>query len=279
MNPRDAYVTLLHLDTLDALSDLDFLVFKGGTCVQTYLSPNYQRVSVDLDYNSRHAHPSTIEGALSDLNAKLEKDGRAATIHGLDYGKLLPTGYDQHTGTVGFARYLPTPFDELASRDGVEFQARMLRVQVNVKHHEFPALDPQRRAVAFFTHPALKPKRAVETECASAADLTADKILTITKNVGGFGRERIKDFYDLFALRRVKVRQERVREKLDRVAAMASATRGDILKGALERCEDVRVHYAQAKGFVTSVCKDGKALLDDWEGELGQLQAQLRKLR
>lgn len=278
VNPRDAYMTLLHLDTLDALRALDFLVFKGGTCVQTYLPPGYQRISVDLDYNSRHPHPSTIESAIGDLNAKLEKDGRAATIHGIEYGKLLPIGYDQHTGTVGFARYLATPFDELASRGGTEFQARMLRVQINVKHHELPALEPKDRDVAFFTQPALKPKRAVQTECASAADLNADKILTITKNVGGFGRERIKDFYDLFALRRLKVPQERVREKLDRVAAKANASRGDILKGAIERCEEVRANYAQAKGFVTSACKDGKALLNDWEGELGSLQRTLKEL-
>lgn len=278
VNPREAYMSLLHLDTLDALRGLDFLVFKGGTCIQTYLPPAYQRLSVDLDFNSRYPHPSTVEAAIKELNERLTAQGRAATIRGVEFGKLLPLGYDEHSGAVGFARYLPTPFDERAILNGTEFQARMLRVQINVKHHELPALDPTRRAIAFFTQPALPPRHAIEAECASAADLQADKILTITKDVGGFGRERIKDFYDLFALGRLQVPQERVREKLDRVAQKAGATRRDVLKGAIERAENVRANHAQARGFVTSTCKDGKALLSRWEMEIGRLQDRLRAL-
>jgi hypothetical protein len=56
-------------------------------------------------------------------------------------------------------------------------------------------------------------------------------------------------------------------------------TRDDILKGAIERCEEVRANHSQAKGFVTSACKDGKALLGNWETELGKLQDWLRSLR
>src|SRR5688572_6776773 len=104
VNPREAYMSILHLDTLDALRDLDFLVFKGGTCVQTYLPPPYQRVSVDLDFNSRHPHPNTVETAIETLNERLAANGRAATIRGLEYGRFLPLGYDEHSGTVGFAR-------------------------------------------------------------------------------------------------------------------------------------------------------------------------------
>lgn len=279
VNPREAYMTLLHLDTLDALSELDFLVFKGGTCVQTYLPPAYQRISVDLDFNSRHPHPNTVENHIHKLNVKLAEQGRAVTLQGIEYGKLLLLGHDERTGTVGFARYLPTPFDERASLRGTEFQARMVRVQINVKHHELPALDPQQRKIAFFTQPALQPKRAVKVETSSAADLVADKILTITKNVGGFGRERIKDFYDLFALGRLDIDDAKVCDKLDRIATRVHATRKAILDGAIERAEEVRANHAAAKGFVSSACKDGKALLDHWETQLDQLQGQLRALR
>lgn len=278
VNPREAYASLLHLDTLDALRDLDFLVFKGGTCVQTYLPPALQRVSVDLDFNSRYPHPNTVENAIAELNARLRADGRAATIHGLEYGSLIPQGHDEHAGTVAFARYLPTPFDETSILAGTQFQARLIRIQINVKHHELPALDPTRRKVAFFTQKTLQPRHEIQVECASAADLEADKILTITKNVGGFGRERIKDFYDLFALSRTKIPQDRVREKLDRVAKQANATRENILKGAIERAEDMRAQHATAKGFVTSACRDGKLLLDKWETELDALQERLRAL-
>jgi predicted nucleotidyltransferase component of viral defense system len=278
VNPREAYASLLHLDTLDALRDLDFLVFKGGTCVQTYLPPAFQRISVDLDFNSRYPHPNTVENAITELNARLHAAGRAATIHGLEYGSLIPQGHDEHAGTVAFARYLPTPFDETAILAGTEFQARLIRVQINVKHHELPALDPTKRKVAFFTQATLQPRHEVKVECASAADLQADKILTITKSVGGFGRERIKDFYDLFALSRTKIPQDRVREKLDRVAKLANATRQDILKGAIERAEDMRAQHAPAKGFVTSTCRDGKVLLEKWETEIDALQERLRAL-
>lgn len=279
VNPREAYATLLHLDTLDALRGLDFLVFKGGTCVQTYLPPGLQRVSVDLDFNSRHPHPNTVDAAVRKLNASLRGSGRCVTLHGVEYGALLPFGADPQSGTVSYARYLYTPYDDRAIVGGVETQARLIRVQINCKHHELPALDPARREVRFFTQPSLMPRRRVEAECASLADLFADKVLTITKDVGGFGRERIKDFYDLFALRRQPVPVERVARKLDLVASRSAATREAILKGAIERCEDVRARHHEAKGFVTSACAEGKALLSGWEGELERLQDVLDGLR
>lgn len=271
-------MSLLHIDTLDALSGLDFLVFKGGTCIQTHLPPGFQRLSVDLDYNSRHPHPNTVETSISDLNDTLRKTGRTTKIRDLEYGALLPQGYDTIAGTVAFARYLPTPFDETIIVDGDEYQGRMLRVQINVKHQELPALDKTTRKVGFFTQNVLKPLHDVKTECASPADLQADKILTITKNAGGFGRERIKDFYDLFALARTKIPQDRVREKLDLVARKANVTRQDILNGAIERSEDMRAQHATAKGFVSLACKDGKTLLERWEMELDALQQRLHAL-
>lgn len=279
VSARDAYMTLLHLDTIDALSGLGFLVFKGGTCVQTHLKPGHQRISVDLDYNSRHPHPNTLQTAIADLNVDLARKGRTAKLRNLDFGSFHPREYDAQSGTIEFARYMPTPFDEQAVREGVEFQARLLRVQINVKHHEMPALDPERAAVKFFTQPVLTPSHTIRTERASAADLTADKILTITKNVGGFGRERIKDFYDLFALRRLDVPRTRVQEKLDRIAARVGVSRESLLNGAIERCEEVRANYTQARGFVTSVCSEGKTLLGAWEMELGALQEQIQGLR
>ncbi len=278
VNPREAYMSLLHLDTLDAMRDFDFLVFKGGTCIQTYLPPGYQRLSVDLDFNSRHPHKNTVNTAIEGLNKRLEEEGRAHTIQGVPFGYLVPFDEDAQSGTVSFGRYLPTPYDDVAMVGGKEVQARLLRVQINVKHFELPAMDPAKRDVAFFTQPALKPKRAVTAECASMADLFADKVLAITMNVGGFGRERIKDFYDLFALRREKVPMTRVGKKLDIVAANVNHTRADVVKGAMERCDNVRANYLQAKGFVTSACKDGKKLLDHWEIELNELETVLAQL-
>lgn len=279
VNPREAYMSLVHLDTLDALRELDFLVFKGGTCVQTYLPPGYQRISVDLDFNSRHPHPNTVDAAIKNVNTSLAQTGRAATIHGIPFGSLVPFDEDKHTGTVSYARYVYTPYDERAIVGGNEVQARMMRVQINLKHFELPAIDPTKRSLAFFTQPELKPKRAVKAECASLADLFADKILTITKNVGGFGRERIKDFYDLFALRRQNVPFPRAGEKLDLIGAKAGATRDQFLDGAIERCDDVRANYAEVKGYVTSACKDGKSLLANWEVELDKLQDVLRSMK
>ncbi len=280
VNPREAYMSLLHLDTLDALAsaDLDFLVFKGGTCVQSYLPPARQRISVDLDFNSRHPHPNTVDAAIQQVNRKLRDSGRASTIQGVEYGALLPFGSDRQSGTVSYARYLYTPYDERARIGRVEIQARLLRVQINVKHYELPAMDPMLREIRFFTQPALAPAHAVRVECASAHDLLSDKILTITKDVGGFGRERIKDFYDLFALQE-EVDVARAAVKLDRVAAKAGVTRRAVVDGAIQRCEDVRGKYGEVKGFVTSACNEGKQMLAEWEGELEALQDWLRGMR
>lgn len=281
VNPREAYMTLLHMDTLDCLKDLDFLVFKGGTCVQTYLAPGFQRLSVDVDFNSRHPHPNTVESDIQDLNGKLRADGRAVTVQGVEFGTLLPEGFDRFSGTVEFARYLPTPFDEqatLPTRDTV--QARKVRIQINTKHHELPAIKPTKREVRFFTSHALRPKRKVQVECASVADLVADKIFTITKDAGGFGRERLKDFYDLSALRRLDIDRALVTEKLDRVAKAAKTTRPAILTGAIERCETVKAKWNEARGSgIPMACNDGKRIFERWEEEMGELHGLLRELR
>ncbi len=53
VNPRDFEKQIWEYDTLFVLkefSDLD-LFFKGGTCVQFLLPLNFQRFSVDLDFN------------------------------------------------------------------------------------------------------------------------------------------------------------------------------------------------------------------------------------
>ncbi|MHB8584880.1 MAG: nucleotidyl transferase AbiEii/AbiGii toxin family protein [Thermoplasmatota archaeon] len=279
VNPREAYMTLLHLDTLDALRSLDFIVLKGGTCAQTYVAPDLQRVSIDLDFNSRHSHPKTVEAAVADLNVRLMNESRAATAQGIPFGTLVPDKVDAHTGTVGFARYLPSPFDDTVVIGGQEVQGRKLLVQINVKHHELPAIDARRREIAFFTQSQLRPRKPVLFECASPADLAADKILAITKNVGGFGRERIKDFYDLFVLNRLDVPPETVVAKLDRVAVKARTTREAILSGASERCEDVRANQSAVAGFIPTACNGGKAFLRNWELELDRLQGVLKALK
>ena len=57
-------ITFWHVDTLGILSSADWLIFKGGTCVQTYLPSMYQRASVDLDFNSEIENPNSIKNEM-----------------------------------------------------------------------------------------------------------------------------------------------------------------------------------------------------------------------
>jgi predicted nucleotidyltransferase component of viral defense system len=50
-----------HMEILRRLAPLsEFLVFKGGTCVQSYINPMLQRASNDLDFNTTIQNPNAL---------------------------------------------------------------------------------------------------------------------------------------------------------------------------------------------------------------------------
>lgn len=87
-----------HLDTLDALGSPEWLVFKGGTCVQSYIKPEFQRASVDLDFNTDIQNPNAVMDAVKKLNVKLRE--RAVTVR----GSVEFDSRDVRSGTLNFRR-------------------------------------------------------------------------------------------------------------------------------------------------------------------------------
>ncbi|NQE53064.1 hypothetical protein C5S29_05685 [ANME-1 cluster archaeon GoMg3.2] len=78
VNPMDFEIQIWVYDTLKVLkefSDLD-LLFKGGTCIQSLLPLDFQRFSIDLDFNieTRYRTPEFILTKFRELNDKLENE-------------------------------------------------------------------------------------------------------------------------------------------------------------------------------------------------------------
>lgn len=122
VNPKDFEKQIWEYDTLNILkefSDLD-LFFKDGTCVQSLLPFDYQRFSIDLDFNIE-IKDRTKEFILSkfrELNERLEKEDlstpasetkyKKRSSEDLVYGKFYPRDYDEISGTLTFIRIFMT---------------------------------------------------------------------------------------------------------------------------------------------------------------------------
>lgn len=271
----DAYVTLLHLDTLHVLGQGFPTVWKGGTAIQTLLPPMVQRVSVDLDFNSTTSNVEVLREAIEAANQRLADNGKIVTVQGVPIGRFYQADHRPAYRTIEFRRLLPSLFDdkvELSAGtfegvdDDIRVQGRLSRVQINYGHHEMPAIQPEDTTVAFFTQPALAPLEQVRARCSSVHDLVADKILATTRH-GGFGRERFKDLYDLIALRHHGgADAEIVRRKLERITGTGSVER--IIEGSTETLRILGVEVAAAQGFRNAVCLEGKEWVRDWERQL-----------
>ena len=195
-------VTFWHMDTLALLEQADWLVFKGGTAVQSYLPPSLQRASVDLDFNSRIANPVAVRQAMEELNERLDREGLVVDIKGHPFGRFEFKGEDPGSGVLNYARRMPSRFGEHERVGQYLLQAKSLRVQINYRHAWLPAIEPVVREPAFFILEHQRPDRDVRATHSSIEDLIVDKLLTLT-NVSPFGRQRFKDLYDLAMLLRL----------------------------------------------------------------------------
>ena len=143
-------ITFWHTDTLALLTEVDWLVFKGGTCVQSYLQSGYQRASVDLDFNATIGNPHSIREEIDRLNRKIHDRGHHVSIQGFDFGIIEFKGEDSRTGTLNFSRRMPSRFGELERMGDKTIQGKSIRVQINYKHSWLPALKPLMKIPEFF---------------------------------------------------------------------------------------------------------------------------------
>lgn len=188
------------------------LFFKGGTCVQCLLPLNFQRFSVDMDFNIETEYRTNdfILGKFADLNDKLkEKDlltpssetkyeGRSSG--NLVYGKFYPLYFDEISGTVSFARVFMSKvvsrninlvyrYDliEKSLLDGV---FNHILVQINIKH-QIPALKWSLQDTNLRIHKYPEYNKIMQLKCLSPGDLFADKLIAFRN------RKEFKDLYDL----------------------------------------------------------------------------------
>ena len=214
VNPIDFEKQIWVYDTLHVLkedSDLD-LFFKGGSCVQSLIPLNYQRFSVDIDFNIACAD-RTKEFVLSKfgrLNNELFGKGllipaydtkhKDRCTENLVYGRFYPKGYDEYTGTITFLR----PFlskvdgtcktfsysDDLTTINKLSGVFNHIKVQVNIKH-TLPAIKAELRLLKLKISKYSEYQKDLYFKCLSIGDLFADKLIAFED------RKAFKDLYDL----------------------------------------------------------------------------------
>ena len=162
VNPLHFEIQIWEYDTLNILrefSDLD-LFFKGGTCVQSLLPFDYQRFSIDLDFNIeiKDRTKEFILSKFGELNERLEKEDlstpasvtkyKKKSSDDLAYGNFYPCDYDEISGTLTFIRIFMTKIrsrimkfvymDDLRQKKYLRGVFNHILVQVNIKHQPPP---------------------------------------------------------------------------------------------------------------------------------------------
>lgn len=259
-----------HLDTLDVLKEFEGLVFKGGTCIQSYIAPQMQRVSVDLDFNTTIHNPNAVLDAMEKINSKIIENGRAVSIKGINFGTIDFADKDRRTGTITFLRRMPSRFGEIEKVGDADIQSKSVRIQINYKHAWLPAIRTEHKTVNFFVQKEQKPAYELRFIHASIEDLFADKILAVS-NIGPFGRERFKDIYDLIILSFLDMKKDLILKKLKIIGEKSNLTADAIIGSAVETILNLSEGIIEARGFASMVCRDGKRIVDRWEDECRKL--------
>lgn len=259
-------------DTLDVLQDDEHLFLKGGTAVQCFIPSAEQRASVDLDMNTDVSNPTALKDHILKKNKKLASTGRTCHVRDIEFGGLHFDFYDDHTGTMSFRRRMPSRFGEFEIFDGKRIMSKSIRVQINTKNHWMPAMESVLKGPDFFINDHEKPGTEIQVRMESPADLFADKILA-TCNVGGFGRERFKDIYDLLVMRDsiLSDNEEKVVRKLELVTKRNKLELSSVLKGSARTVSSFSNRLEEVKGFASMVCNGGKERLKEWESECESL--------
>ena len=254
-----------HYDTLSILKDNEWLVFKGGTCVQSWIPSGMQRASVDLDLNSSVANPNAVRDKISKINEITRREERAVKVHGIEFGSIEYRSIDESSGTLNFSRRMPSRFGEMLKVGNQRVQGMDQRIQIHYKNAWLPAISTIRKEPSFLILDHEAPLETCEVIHSSKEDLIADKILA-TSNVHGFGRERFKDVYDLGVLLDIDNETTLVLGKLDKIGAKKKVDPSSLINGSIETISNFSERSVEARGFSSMVGSDGKDRINDWEG-------------
>ncbi len=252
-----------HMEILHRLLPLsEYLVFKGGTCVQSYIDPMFQRASNDLDFNTTVQNPNALMQKIEYLNSQLKTGETAVEIQGIPYGFFEFEFSDKASGTLNYRHRMPSRFGEYEHVAGSDVQAKSIRIQINFKHAWLPAIKKVIKPVKFFIMEEAVPGEVIVFPHASIEDLIADKIMATEEHAG---RERFKDIYDLMALLNLDFDGTLVNNKLALIARKTGRDAGELLRSSANTVMVFGDRTNEAQGFASMVCKGGKALIKDWE--------------
>jgi predicted nucleotidyltransferase component of viral defense system len=251
-----------HLEILHRLQTVsEFLVFKGGTCVQSFVDPMFQRASNDLDFNTTIENPNALIQKIEELNKHLKERAIAVELQGVQYGIFEIESRDEVSGTLNCRHRMPSRFGEYERVSGRDVQAKSIRVQVNYKHSWLPAIKKVMKPVEFFIT-EVAPLNAVVFPHESIEDLIVDKLLATNEHTG---RERFKDVYDLMVLLDLDYDRSLINDKLALIAGKTKRDVGELIRSSAGTVMAFGERTDEARGFASMVARSGKELIRDWE--------------
>jgi predicted nucleotidyltransferase component of viral defense system len=239
----------------------EFLVFKGGTCVQSYIDPMFQRASNDLDFNTTIENPNALMQKIEDTNKLLGDKGIATEVQGVQYGIFEFESNDTISGTINYKHRMPSRFGEYEHVSGRDVQSKSIRVQVNYKHSWLPAIKKIMKPVEFFITEVV-PLNEVLFPHESIEDLIVDKLLATNENTG---RERFKDVYDLIVLLDLGYDRTLINNKLALIAGRTKRDAGELIRSSAGTVMAFGERADEARGFASMVARGGKELIREWE--------------
>ena len=250
------------LDTLNIINSyLDDLYFKGGTCIKSYLPSNEQRFSNDLDFNAAHERDFVI-GQIEKLNYKLSEMGFSKG----DIGIFKFGFHDTITGTLTFYRFVPGLLVEKRKYRELEspFRGHKIKVQINVKHKDFPCLKSGLITCNSFLLDFVKPDVMIKVNAVSIEDLIADKVLASAKHEDILsGRSKFKDVVDLYLLfKNFNINKEVVKRKI--ITIYSDSDRDKFLNASSHNILNMGRESERIKGFSILLHEDVKYITDNW---------------
>ncbi|MDO8728167.1 MAG: nucleotidyl transferase AbiEii/AbiGii toxin family protein [Candidatus Methanoperedens sp.] len=251
-----------HLEILNRLLPMsEFLMFKGGTCVQSYIDPMFQRASNDLDFNTTIENPNALMQKIEDMN-KLLKDNRIyIEVQGVQYGIFEYESNDAASGTLNYRHRMPSRFGEYERVSGKDVQAKSIRVQMNYKHSWLPAIKKVMKPVDFFIT-EVAPVNEVIFPHESIEDLIVDKLLATNEHTG---RERFKDVYDLMILLDLVYDKTLINNKLALIGVRSKRDAVELIRSSAATVMTFGERADEARGFASMVARGGKEIIREWE--------------
>ena len=172
---------------------------------------------------------------------------------------------------------MPSRLGRVSQYENDQVQGTWVRVQVNYKHAELPAIKILNKALNLAIGYKFEPKLKMEFKHASQEDLYVDKLLTMPRE--GKGRERLKDAYDLALLSRQNLEIKLIKQKLWKIAGFMGTEPQTILEETKGGMRKFMKKTAEALGLRGTTAYEGRGILDNWDHEMRLIEEKVREIQ